>query len=1510
MDPPHIARTARDVARGLLALILAAAGLAASAWAQRAVAPPAEVARPRAAPNLRFQHLTNEDGLSLNLVWSMLQDRRGFMWFGTQDGLNRYDGYAFTVYEAVPFDSTSLLDDNVIALAEGPDRALWAGTLSGLSRLDPHTGRFRHYRHDEGDPSSIPAGAVDALVAEPSGAVWVGMASGGLSRLDPRTGRFRHYRHDEGDATSLSSDRVRALHRDADGALWVGTTNGLNRLTPDGQMEGTFRRYLYHPDGLGPDETQFVDSAPPAVRASFIVSLCDDPAARDVRWVWTGAGLVRLDARTGRARLFTPPQLPRGSESNHGAVGDAVLPDPHVPGVLWVASREGLYHVDARTGRFTPYRNDPERPSSIAGDHLRGLLVDRTGLVWVQTNVEGVERFDPAGTAFVHGRFVPEGESRAGSVASVGSLAEDAAGGVWFVSWAGLVRLDRTTGAYTRVETGDPTDPAGPAQRVYTDRAGALWLGRGRGVVDRISPAGEGGAGWTAGRRTRFTPADGVAPGTAMAFYEDRAGTLWVGTGRGLSCLDASGRSFTRVSLVPAAEGEAEEPAAYDLTEDARGTIWVATTDGLKRLDRARGTVTSYRHDPSDPFSLSSDHLQAIHERAREPGVLWVGTGSGLDRFDTRTGRATHFTEADGLPNNTIWAILEDERGHLWVSTNQGLSEFDPSASSGQVPEARTFTNYGTDDGLQSREFNGGAAYRSPRTGELFFGGINGFNAFFPSRVTRNPHPPAVALTGLRIANRPVAMSEDGPLRAPIEEAEEVWLRPSDRTVTFEFVGLHFQNPAQNRYAYRLDGFDDAWVDAGTERTATYTNLDPGTYTFRVRAASSGGVWNEEGASIRLVVRPAWWQTPWARLSGLLALVGLVWGGTRRRTAQVRAHNEALRTEVAEQTRTLTRQAEALTRANERLQDVDRRRRDFFANVSHEFRTPLTLILGPLDDLRARLARTGGDSAGQEATREELSTTLDVARHNARRLLRLINQILDAARLEGGAVRLDVRPGDLARLVHDVGAAFVGLAERRGVAFHIVGADAPLDAAFDADAVEKVLANLLSNAFKFTPPGGSVELRLGRAERDERALAAVVVRDSGPGIPAEALAHVFERFYHVDEAGGVGTGIGLALAKELAELHGGTVEVESAVGSGSVFTLLLPLRATAPAAPGSSSEPEDRTEARAAAEVLDPGTGDSHGTPDAVPDLPALQVQGDGLLFDADFAAVAEEAAREAAEAEADRPLILVADDHAEIRAYVGRHLRPRYRVVEAADGREALRKAREHPPDLVLSDVMMPGLDGLALLRALKADPETDFIPVVLLTARAAVEDRLEGLHAEADDYITKPFETDELVARVENLIAGRRRLRARLAEEAAPTADPPGARLTEALPATLHAAPVAVVSADAVFLERVRQAVEEHMGETTFGVEALADAVGMSRVHLFRRLRELCDEPPSALLMRMRLERAAALLAARAGSVSEVAYGVGFRSVSHFAKAFRARYGATPSAYAEAPDAPPALG
>lgn len=713
-------------------------------------------------------------------------------------------------------------------------------------------------------------------------------------------------------------------------------------------------------------------------------------------------------------------------------------------------------------------------------------------------------------------------------------------------------------------------------------------------------------------------------------------------------------------------------------------------------------------------------------------------------------------------------------------------------------------------------------------------------NAFDPEALAGNPHVPPVVLTGFRRAGEPeVPGAPGGVLARAMSATDTLRLSYRDNVFTFEFAALDFSAPEKNRYAYRMEGFDADWIAAGTNRSATYTNLPPGRYTFHVRGTNNDGVWNEAGASVAVFIPPPPWRTGWAYLGYVLLALGLG-------TAFVRDH----RARQEARHRLEIERLEA-----EQLRELDRARSRFFANVSHEFRTPLTL--GPLDDLKAGLH--GPLSA-------PMAEQVDLARRNAGRVLDLINQILDVARLEAGRVPLRARPLDLGAFVGGLARTFAPLAERKALSFEVLAPGAPVRVWADPEHLEKALANLLSNAVKFTPEGGAVRVTV---EADVQT-ARVTVRDSGPGIPAADLPHVFDRFHRVDESaarGQPGTGIGLALAKELVDLHGGALTAASEEGFGSTFTAALPLGRAHLLPEQLSDEPA----------VI----GWTGATPDAAP---IGEPGGDG------------EGSEAVAPDDADVTTVLVVEDHADVRAYVRRHLEhgvPAYRVVEAGDGNEGLEKARALLPDLIVSDVMMPGLDGFGLCRALKADPETDFIPLILLTAKAAPEDRLDGLREHCDDYLTKPFEPAELRARIENLIAGRRRLLARFA---APEPGPGGNGH-----AALHPEPVDVPSADAAFLEGVRAQVEAHLGDEDFSVERLASGVGLSRAHLHRRLRELLDQSSSEVIRGMRLARAADLLAARAGTVSEVAYAVGFKSVAHFSNAFHARYGCRPSAYAD---------
>jgi signal transduction histidine kinase/DNA-binding response OmpR family regulator len=678
--------------------------------------------------------------------------------------------------------------------------------------------------------------------------------------------------------------------------------------------------------------------------------------------------------------------------------------------------------------------------------------------------------------------------------------------------------------------------------------------------------------------------------------------------------------------------------------------------------------------------------------------------------------------------------------------------------------------------------------------------------------------------------NRREAVGDSGSiLERSIVETTALRIHARDNVLIFEFAALDYSAPEKNRYAYRMLGFNDTWVDAGDTRTATYTNLPPGSYTFQVRGSNNDGVWNEDGTSLELRILPPWWRTPWTHTLYILLCGGLVLAVRGYEMNRIRLRHRAEQGHV---------QAE-------RLRDLDRARSRFFANVSHEFRTPLTLTLGPLDDLK-----TGFHGPLAPAVAEQV----ELARRNAGRVLELIDQLLEVARLEAGSTPLRARRLELGTFVSRLGEAFRPLAERRSMALELELPEEPLTVFADPVHLERVLANLLSNAFEFTQVGGAVRLTLEAVPP----VARISVRDNGPGIAPADLPRIFDRFYRGSQSAAQhqpGTGIGLALARELVALHGGTLDVVSEEGSGSTFTVTLLLGRD-----------------HLLPEQMDDAVPLEQWTPRLpLPSIPAEEPPaGEG-------AAPAHDGVPE------DVTTILVVEDNAELRGFIRTHLQGRFRVVDAADGQQGLELARRLLPDLVLSDVMMPGLDGYALCRALKEDPETDFIPVILLTARAATEDRLTGLREAADAYLTKPFQVEELTIQIDNLIGLRRRLRERFAGK--------GLRM--------HPAPVDVASSDAKFLDQVRSVIEFHLADEDFGVEELARRVAHSRGHLHRRLKEILDESPSDLLRRMRLERAAQLLEAGAGSISEIAYGVGFRSVAHFSNRFQDHFGVRPSAY-----------
>lgn len=1349
---------------------------------------------------ISFRHLTIADGLSQNAVRSIVQDHRGFIWFGTKDGLNRYDGYTFAVFRHDPFDSTSVSDSEITALLEDSRGRLWVGTQGGgLNRFDRDRETFRRYPDGPSDP-------ITSIEEDLEGNIWIGTSGAGLYRLPRQESertrdRFHRFTRVPDDPRSLSHDHVYDVLVDRGGTVWVGTEAGLNRFDRSARGSG-FVRYEANP------------VSPLGLIDSRISALYEDSEGR--LWIGSVPGLSVFDS--GRQRITH--HYHRYRTYRYGW-GEAIALLEDRAGRIWMSTHSELMRFDPRTKAFTYFRHDPLDPEGINSNVPTALLQDRSGVLWIGTNGYGVNLHDPKANRF-HTFRRPEDRPSRQAGFSVYTLFEDHAGNIW-VDAGLLYRWDRKTGAFTSFETTSsrPDDFGNTGVwSIVEDPPGFLWAGTYEGLYRYEVATGRY-------RQYKQRPGDpGGLPGQVVFdVIKDRDGSIWVVTENHLSELvdPEVGRFKSYRYNERPTSGQWTFPSTY---QDADGAFWLGSNQGLVRFDPVTETFRHFRNDPRNPAILSHNAVRSLLPDPREPQkYLWIGTaGGGLNRFDFESETFAHFTEKDGLPNNVVYGVLADGGGVLWMSTNKGLSRFDPRT--GQ------FRNYDMNDGLQSNEFNSGAYFKNPR-GELFFGGIYGFNYFHPEDIQDNRYAPPIVITGFKRANRYETVRDSAAvLRKAISESDSLRLSYRDDVITFEFAALDYSAPAKNRYAYRLVGFNEEWVESGSVRSATYTNLPPGSYTFQVKGSNNDGIWNEAGASLAIFIAPPWWRTWWAYALYAALVLTAIYGLRRYEMGRLLLKN-----------RLAMRQLET-----EQLRELDRAKSRFFANVSHEFRTPLTLTLGPLDDLRAGL---------HGELPQPMAEQVELAHRNAARVLGLINQILEVARLEAGRTPLRARRLDLRTLVESAGQAFIPLAERKALTLVVETTPEPLMLYVDPEHLDKVVSNLLSNALKFTPQEGVVRVIV---EADAEA-ARVLVRDSGPGIPAGDLVRVFERFYRGDDFSArshPGTGIGLALAKELVELHGGTLTVESDLGVGSTFTVTLP-RGRAHLAPDQLVE-DEAVEAWTPrmAPLVQQTAPDNGGEPSCL-------------------------AEGEIEPAEEDVTTVLIVEDNPDVRAYVKRHLAPRYRVLEAVDGEQGLEMTRGRLPDLVVSDVMMPGLDGYELCRALKEDPETDFIPVILLTARAETEDRLAGLQEHADDYLTKPFDVRELLARVENLIASRKRLRERFA----------GAERV------VHPSAVDVEPAYERFLDQVRAAIENNLSDETFSVERLAREVAQSRGHLHRRLRSLLDESPSELIRRMRLERAAQLIEAGAGSISEIAYSVGFKSVAHFSNCFVEQFGVRPSTY-----------
>ncbi len=1040
--------------------------------------------------SFKFERISLESGLSQSIVACILQDSRGFLWFGTEDGLNFYDGYDFRIFRHLPDDPSSISHNDVQSLYQSRDGYIWIGTFhGGLNRFDPRTDTITRYLHDPQSENSLGNNVVRAIQEDRYGQIWLGTENG-LDRYDPSKQTFVHYRYERDKPNSLGNNWVRCLLEDREGNLWVGTDGGgLHRFD---RSTDSFTVYRLHPK-----ETTVLP-------ADQIYAIHEDQEGNV--WIGTnGAGPFRLDRRTGEFHpLSSLVQTPSWMST---ARVYALHSDPE--GNLWVGTDgNGLLFWDRAAKRAESLQLDPQNPQSLSRNEIRTIRQDRSGVLWVGTYGGGINKITKRW--FNHYRSNPQdGNSLNNNI--VWSIHEEESGVLWIgTHGGGLNRFDRKTNRYThyRHRSGDPKSLSSDYVRlVYADSTGMLWIGTNGGGLNRFDRQKQE---FTAYRHDPGNP-DSISHNDIRSILEDRQGYLWIGTHEGgLNRLDRKTGKFTRYRHDEKDPNSLGNDVIRCIFQDHAGVLWLsAYGSGLERFDPSTGRFFHYRAGAGSKNGLSNNYLFALHEDRHHN--LWIATwGGGLNRLNPERNAFLHFDVNDGLPSNSIYGILEDERGFLWLSTVNGLSRFDP--------EKKIFKNFTEQDGLQSKEFNGGSFFRS-RTGEMFFGGINGFNSFFPSDIQDNRYQPPIVLTAFRMLNKKVKLDP------PISETKELTLSYRDYFFSFEFAALDFTSPEKNQYAYRLRGLDPDWIttDADT-RLAVYTNLQPGEYLFQVKASNNDGLWNETGTSLRLRITPPFWKTKWFLLSALAALFGLLFWVHHRRTIRITERLEKLR-----------------------LENELKWKADFTAMLVHDLRAPLNAVMGYAEILKSR-----PDAAGIERI-------CGIVVVSCEKMLGLINDMLDFAKFEAGKMTICRKDVAILPLLSDAVDLLNPLFQQRQVEVFCDFMDemALTVLSADQDKILQVMGNLLSNAVKFSPKNGKIRVAARFVDSGQ---VEISVEDRGAGVPQEQRQFLFQCFSQLNADKKIkGTGLGLAVAKHIVEMHGGTIgyrDPES--GSGSVFYFTLP----------------------------------------------------------------------------------------------------------------------------------------------------------------------------------------------------------------------------------------------------------------------------------------------------------------------------------------------------------------
>jgi signal transduction histidine kinase/ligand-binding sensor domain-containing protein/DNA-binding response OmpR family regulator len=1325
-----------------------------------------------------------------NEVTSIIQDKNGFLWLGTRGGLQWFDGYEMKLLKNDMGKGTNLLSQSIEVLLNGKQNNIWIGTKSGgLSSYDFKTGTIINYKNTSSNASGFNADYILSLLETGSEKLFIGTWKG-FQYLNKKTNEFK-----------IINSKWKTFDIQPDGkkGYWLATNSGLKHINTNLENDKSYN--------FGIAELN-------------IASIVTD---KKTNCLWLGTwqqGLYWFNPATNEIKNYRYDKKNPASLSSNNAY--RVLLDSK--GNLWVGTwGGGLNRFDNTTATFEKIQLNIPGLYTSDNQIILTLQEDPSGLLWVGTDGSGVFKTDLNRKKFSNISYSGASNLFTNST-HVLSVLIDPFDKRWFSTKGGSIQYSVNEGKFSDFNITLPAKDVSPGSpyecRSFLQAGEYLWMGTNKGLV-RVVNNNSGVGNYSILIPDEKNPAS-ISGRKINVLAKDSSGTIWIGTQEnGLSCIagyDKNNQPLFK-NYLPAfgIKGALQNERVSCLLVDSKKRLWVGTYKGLHLYQPATDNFLVYTQTSEAQNSISNNTILCLAED--KLGNIWAGTQLGLNKISGSNNNQlniTSFTTKEGLPSNYVHAIIPDDKGNIWASTNKGLIRLNQADNSFAVFDKR--------DGVQSSTFSENAFFKS-KDGWFFFGGVEGVTYFNPDSISINRFKPPVYFTNLKINNVPYefgkAKMDSSILEKPFYETESITLDHTENILSIGFAALDYHAPDKNEYMYRLEGFNNDWVYAGNNRSVTFTNLNPGTYRLKVKATNSDKIWSPDIHELKITILPPPWKTWWAYTIYVAVFIFLLWLTRYFGLRQVALKNQLVLAKFERD------QEHQLTDFKEKL----------FTNISHEFRTPLTLILGPLDDLLQRMK-----------LESPVEKSLRLIQKQSKRMLRMVNQLLDFQKAESGKLKLAAQPGEIISFCYDIYLLFADEAKRRNIDYRFVSDEKYLSFTFDPNKLEIIVFNILSNALKFTPNGKSITLSV---KKKENQACVIAVQDTGRGIPSNEINQIFNRFYRGKEQDATnisGTGIGLSFVKELTELHGGTITAESDGVNASLFTVTLP--------------------ALAITDVAVPVTNET---------LLFAEQKTESFLNNS---IMNEE--KDSLYPEQELPIILVVEDEPDMLQYVVEIVTPSFQVITATNGREGLEKALEAIPDLIISDVMMPEMDGMELCRNLKSDKGTSHIPIILLTALSDVTHHVQGIREGADVYLPKPFHSQLLLVHIHNLINSRNKLKELYAKRI-----------------FLGTGNFEIKSYEEEFLHKLMKLVEENISNSEFSNDDLASLMFMSRSTFYRKLKAVTGMSGNEFIRTARLNFAAKLLESGNYSVTDAAYEAGFNDIKYFRKRFQDQFGASPSEY-----------